>query len=120
MSGNDKLLFTSQMSQTFGEFVRSLRAEHNWTLTKLAAQLDMDSANLSKVENGKREFDQKRLKKLADAFKLDLESLTEEYLSDQFAKATYAANSSSNVFRLAEEKVKYLIQKNSKQGILKL
>ena len=116
----DKFLFTSQMKQTFGEIIRTLRTKHGWTLTKLAAQLEMDSANLSKVENGKREFDQKRLKKLAGAFELDLEKLTEEYLSDRFAKATYAANSSSNVFRLAEEKVKYLIQKNSRQGSLKL
>ena len=69
----DKFLFTSQMKQTFGEIIRTLRTKHGWTLTKLAAQLEMDSANLSKVENGKREFDQKRLKKLAGAFELDLE-----------------------------------------------
>ncbi len=108
------------MRQTFGEIIRTLRNKHGWTLTKLAAQLEMDSANLSKVENGKREFDQKRLDKLAAAFDLNLENLTEEYLSDQFAKATYAAKSSSNVFRLAEEKVKYLTQKNFKQGDLNL
>ena len=108
------------MKETFGEFIRRLRSKNGWTLTTLAAKLEMDSANLSKVENGKREFDQKRLERLAEVFKLDIYSLTEEYLSDQFAKAVYATNTTTHVFQLAEEKVKYLIQKNSKQGKLEL
>ena len=120
MSFIDKYLFTSQMKQSFGELIRKFRTEHGWTLTKLAAALEMDSANLSKVENGKREFDQKRLEKLANVFELDHNELTEEYLSDQFAKAIYKSKSSTNVFKLAEEKVKYLTQQNTKQGSLKL
>ena len=47
--------------ENFGDYVRQLRKDKEWTLTKLAAMLDMDSANLSKIETGKRGFDEKKL-----------------------------------------------------------
>ena len=49
------------MKATFGEYIRQLRTDKGFTLTELAALLKLDSANLSKIENGKREFDEKRL-----------------------------------------------------------
>jgi transcriptional regulator with XRE-family HTH domain len=107
------------MKQTFGEYIRQLRTDNGLTLTQLAAQLDMDSANLSKVENGKREFDFKRLEKLATVFELDPKTLKEEFLSDQFARTLYETNSDTKVLQLAEEKVKYRTQKNTEQATLK-
>ena len=107
------------MKETFGEYIRTLRNKRSLTLTQLAAKLDMDSANLSKVENGKREFDIKRLVILAEIFSLDIDHLTEEYLSDRFAKTIYETNASSRVFQLAEKKVEYLNYKNIKQGKIK-
>ena len=56
------------MKATFGEYIKQLRTDKGLTLTELAALLKLDSANLSKIENGKREFDEKRLDKLANAF----------------------------------------------------
>ena len=44
---------TSLMKTTFGEYIRLLRNENELTLTQLAAKLNLDSANLSKIENGK-------------------------------------------------------------------
>ena len=41
------------MKQYFGEYIRNLRTEKGFTLTQLGAKLDLDSANLSKIENGK-------------------------------------------------------------------
>ena len=60
MSNIDKSKLTSLMKTSFGEYIRKLRTENGMTLTQLAAQLELDSANLSKIENGKREFDEKR------------------------------------------------------------
>jgi len=60
------------MKVTFGEYIRELRNLNGLTLTQLAAKLDLDSANLSKIENGKRDFDEKRLLKLAKVFKLNI------------------------------------------------
>jgi HTH-type transcriptional regulator, competence development regulator len=107
------------MKETFGEYIRNLRVSNNLTLTQLAAKLDMDSANLSKIENGKRDFDYKRLNKLSQTFHLDIKALTEEYLSEKFAKTIIETKTNSKVFQLAEQKVEYLNQKNSKQGSLK-
>ncbi len=106
------------MKETFGEYIRKLRTEKNLTLTKLAAQLDMDSANLSKVENGKRDFDERRLGKLADSFNLHIDKLNTEFYSDFIAKKIYHTNCCDDTLTLAEEKIKYLRQKETKQGTL--
>ena len=71
---------------------------------------------MSKIENGKREFDEKRLDKLANAFNLNLEKLKVEYFGDQFAKKMYAYNCSSETLIVAEEKVNYLKSINVKQS----
>ena len=104
------------MKATFGEYIRQLRTDKGLTLTELAALLKLDSANLSKIENGKREFDEKRLDKLANAFNLNLEKLKVEYFGDQFAKKMYAYNCSSETLIVAEEKVNYLKSINVKQS----
>lgn len=108
------------MKATFGEYIRKLRTDKGFTLTELAALLKLDSANLSKIENGKREFDEKRLDKLANAFDLDFEKLKTEYFGDQFAKKMYAYNCSTETLIVAEEKVNYLKSINAKQAKLEL
>jgi len=104
------------MKQTFGEYIRQLRTEKGLTLTQLAAQLDMDSANLSKVENGKREFDYRRLETLCRVFLLNLNEIKDEYFSEQMAKTIYRNNLTNKALELAEEKAKYYKSKNSEQG----
>jgi transcriptional regulator with XRE-family HTH domain len=107
------------MKTTFGEYIRKLRTDKGFTLTELAALLKLDSANLSKIENGKREFDEKRLDKLAIAFELDLNKLKTEYFSDQFAKKMYEFDCSPETLIVAEEKMNYLKIKNVKQSEIK-
>ena len=96
------------MKETFGEYIRRLRNQRGLTLTQLAAKLDLDSANLSKIENGKRDFDEKRLIPLANTFNLNLNQLKAEFFSDIIAKKIYENNCNSNTLVLAEQKVKYL------------
>lgn len=102
------------MKQYFGNYIRQLRKEQGFTLTQLGAQLNLDSANLSKIENGKRDFDEKRLVLLAKVFELDLELLKTEFYSDLFARKLYKSNSSTNALIVAERKVQYLRQGNTK------
>jgi len=106
------------MKETFGEYIRLLRTKNGMTLTQLAAQLNMDSANLSKIENNKREFDEKRLESLAKIFKLDIEKLKDEFFSEKFAKKIYSNCCTEKALELAEKKVKYLKQTSIKQGNL--
>ena len=101
------------MKETFGEYIRRLRNENGLTLTQLAAKLDLDSANLSKIENGKREFDEKRLLLLSTTFNLNFNQLKAEFFSDFIAKKLYENNCNSNTLVLAEQKVKYLKTKKT-------
>ena len=98
---------TSLMETTFGEHIRFLRNKKELTLTQLAAKLDLDSANLSKIENGKRDFDKKRLQKLATIFKINLTELRNEYITDQIGKQIYETNCTKQLLQVAEEKAEY-------------
>jgi len=98
---------TSLMKTTFGEYIRLLRNENELTLTQLAAKLNLDSANLSKIENGKRDFDEKRLPKLAKIFKINLTELRNEYITDQIGKQIYETNCTKQLLQVAEEKAEY-------------
>jgi transcriptional regulator with XRE-family HTH domain len=95
------------MKTTFGEYIRLLRNDKALTLTQLAAKLNLDSANLSKIENGKRDFDEKRLPKLAKIFRLNLKELRNEYVSDQIGKQIYETKCSKQLLQVAEEKAEY-------------
>ncbi|TXD50358.1 helix-turn-helix transcriptional regulator [Polaribacter sp. IC066] len=98
---------TSLMRTTFGEYVRLLRNKNKLTLTQLAAELNLDAANLSKIENGKRDFDQKRLKRLSEIFKLNIIELNNEYVSDKIGKHIYETNCTKELLEVAEEKAAY-------------
>jgi len=103
------------MKQSFGEYIRQLRTENRLTLTQLGAKLGLDSANLSKIENGKRIFDEKRIEKLSAVFDLDIEMLKTEFFSELFAKKIYENKCSIETLHVAEQKLKYLKAKNNKQ-----
>lgn len=115
LSKNDKSNNKSRMKECFGGFIKKLRVENNLTLTQLAAKLDLDSANLSKIENGKRDFDEKRLVLLAATFSIEIDVVKKEYLGDFIAQKIYAINYSQEILLVAEEKVKYLRSVNAKQ-----
>lgn len=96
------------MKPTFGSYVRRIRQERNLTLTQLAAKLELDSANLSKIENDKRFFDEKKLPLLARAFSMTLKDLKMEYYSSKLANEIYDSGCSAEILKLAETKVQYL------------
>ena len=104
------------METTFGELIRQLRKEKMLTLTQLAAKVSLDSANLSKIETGKREFDERKLDKLAKALDQDINFLRRELLSESIAKKIYKNDEYQSILELAESKVNYYKQANTEQG----
>lgn len=95
------------METTFGEYIRKLRIDQGLTLTQLAARLNLDAANLSKIENDKRAFDLKRLPILAKIFNLELSELHDEYIADKLGKQIYELNCTKQLLKVAEEKAAY-------------
>lgn len=102
----------------FGEYIRHLRKGRGLTLTQLAAKLNLDSANLSKIENSKRELDEKRIAILCGIFGLDFEEVTKDFLSEKYAKEVLSKGLRSDVFDLAFRKFEYYKENLSKQGKL--
>lgn len=73
----------SQMTkETFGEYIRRLREERNLPLRKVAAQLDVDTSTLSKVERGERPMSIDYLKPLSQILKIDYKELQVRFLAD--------------------------------------
>lgn len=107
------------MNMLFGEYIKKLRTNNNLTLTQLAARLELDSANLSKIENGKRDFDEKRLSMLANVFDLDFDKLKVEYFGDKFAKKMIEFNCMPEALIVAREKINYIKNVNAKQTEIK-
>lgn len=99
---------TNFINGSFGQYIKNLRIERGYTLAQLAEKLGMDTANLSKVENGKREFDEKRLPILCKVFKINKIDTEKELISERIAKTIHEKNMDSTVLELAEQKVKYL------------
>ena len=104
------------MKATFGEYIRNLRNKEGLTLTQLAAKLGLDSANLSKMETGKRDFSKKHIPILAKIFHLRFNELNEEFISDQVAKFIYESNCTKEILVVAEEKAEYRrqLERNTK------
>jgi transcriptional regulator with XRE-family HTH domain len=103
------------MKKTFGEYIRWHRKNKGFTLTQLAKKLGLDYGNLSKMENGKRDFDENKLPKLAKVFDVSIEELNDEYVSDKLAKHIYEMDCSSELLKVAEEKAEYRRIINNKQ-----
>jgi transcriptional regulator with XRE-family HTH domain len=68
--------------ETFGKYIRRLREERNLPLRKVAAQLDVDTSTLSKVERGERPMLIDYLKPLSQILKIDYKELQVRFLAD--------------------------------------
>lgn len=69
-----------------GNKVRELREESSILLRQLAAQLDMDTAMLSKMERGDRLFKKEDIIAIAKIFKQDSKALLTLWLADKVVK----------------------------------
>ena len=67
----------------FGDLIRAKREENELLLRHLAAQLDIDTAYLSKMERGERRAKREQVIQLIDIFKLDRDTIMAFWLADQ-------------------------------------
>jgi transcriptional regulator with XRE-family HTH domain len=71
------------MDSHFGSTIRKLREEQNLYLRQVASQLEMDTAQLSKIEKGVRQIKKEQIKVLAKILNTDKEQLLTIWLADQ-------------------------------------
>ncbi|MGF7072337.1 helix-turn-helix domain-containing protein [Mucilaginibacter sp. 3215] len=100
--------------RTLGSIIRELREAQNWPQRKLASELDMDVAVLSRIEN-ENKFPKKRIDEIIEViarlFNVSKEELKEAYLSDEIASLLVSQPDYENVLKASKEKVNYLRSK---------
>jgi len=106
--------------ESFGEHIRTLRESQKLPLRKVAAALDIDPSTLSKIERGERTANKEMLPLLADLFSESEDELGLILMSDKVAYDLVQEENPDQILKAAEEKIKYLKNKNLQQGSLDL
>lgn len=89
-----------------GDRIRELREKNNVLLRHLAAQLDIDTAMLSKMERGDRFFRKEDIEALAKIFKLSEEELLTLWLADKIIKTISDEKYQEQALKLALKSIK--------------
>jgi transcriptional regulator with XRE-family HTH domain len=95
------------MESQFGEKIRSLRENLGLFLRQVAPQLDMDTAQLSKIEKGMRQMKREQIPVIAQILKADKDELLTLWLADQVYEVVQDENLALKAMQVAEEKIKY-------------
>lgn len=99
------------MMETFGEYIRQLRINAGLPIRKIAAELDIDSSLLGRIERDKRQANKEIIAGIARIFNQDEKDLFQRLLSDQIAYKILDENADIKVLKVAEQKVEYLKSK---------
>lgn len=99
---------------------KSIKGNQKLPLRKVAAALDIDPSTLSKIERGERSANKEMLPLLADLFNESEEDLGLILMSDKVAYDLMQEENPDQILKVAEEKIKYLKNKNLQQGSLDL
>ncbi|MEI7422012.1 MAG: helix-turn-helix transcriptional regulator [Prolixibacteraceae bacterium] len=99
-------------TESFGNYIRRLRMEKNLPLRKVAAQLDIDTSTLSKVERGDRPISIKYLKPLSQILEIDLKEIQIKFLADAINREY--GQLEFFVYGLKEAEDQYLTSKKNK------
>ncbi|MBK9984470.1 MAG: helix-turn-helix transcriptional regulator [Saprospiraceae bacterium] len=84
-----------------GDKIRELREQKNILLRQLAAQLDMDTALLSKMERGDRLFRKEDITKLAKIFHQSEDDLLTLWLADKILRTIDEDDHKEEALKLA-------------------
>jgi transcriptional regulator with XRE-family HTH domain len=91
------------MKSQFGERVRTLREKQNLYLRQVAPLLEMDTAQLSKIEKGLRQLKREQLPILAEILKVDKDELLILWLADQLYDVVKDEDVALKAMEAAEE-----------------
>ncbi|MFB2118968.1 helix-turn-helix domain-containing protein [Parapedobacter sp. 2B3] len=89
-----------------GEKIRELREANNILIRQLAAQLDIDTALLSKMERGDRFFRKEDLTKIATIFQISEDELLTLWLADKVIKTIEPESFQKEALELALKTIK--------------
>lgn len=95
-------------TSTFGEYIRQLREVADLPLRKVAADLDIDTSTLSKIEKNERSANNQIIEGLARIFNVNKSDLKVRYLSDKITYQLLDEEEGFEILKVAEKKMLYL------------
>ncbi len=98
-----RLMTTSQL----GNKIRSLREKQKLYLRQVAPQLEMDTAQLSKIEKGQRHLKRGQILAVARILKANKDELLTLWLADQIIDVAKDEEFALKAMQVAEDEIKY-------------
>ncbi|MDI9366648.1 MAG: helix-turn-helix transcriptional regulator [Flavobacterium sp.] len=95
------------MDSQFGSKIRTLREEQKLYLRQVASLLDMDTAQLSKIEKGIRQMKKEQITVIANIYKFDKAELETLWLADQIVEVVKGSKIALQAISVAENHLKF-------------
>jgi len=93
------------MNSQFGERIRALREKQNLYLRQVAPLLEMDTAQLSKIEKGVRIIKKEQIPILAEILKVNKDELLILWLADQLYDVVKDEKLATEAMQMAEKNI---------------
>lgn len=90
----------------FGDLIRGTREEKEMLLRHLAAELDVDTALVSKIERGEKTAKREHVLALAQLFTINPEELIALWLADQVSELVENEEQALQALKIAEKEIK--------------
>jgi transcriptional regulator with XRE-family HTH domain len=93
------------MNSQFGERIRTLREKQHLYLRQVAPLLEMDTAQLSKIEKGLRQLKREQISVLANILKASSDELMTLWLADQIYAVVKDEKLANEAMQVAEKNI---------------
>ena len=93
------------MNSQFGERIRELREKQNLYLRQVAPLLEMDTAQLSKIEKGLRQIKREQISIIAEILKANSDELMTLWLADQIYAVVKDEKLANEAMQVAEKNI---------------
>lgn len=94
------------MESQLGERIRALREAQNLYLRQVAPQLEMDTAQLSKIEKGQRQLKKEQIPLLAEILNADKVELETLWLADQLMQLVKGEPTADEALKTVSKKIR--------------
>ncbi len=95
------------MESQFGEKIRALREKQQLYLRQIAPLLEMDTAQLSKIEKGMRQLKREQIPIIAEILKVSSDELMTLWLADQIYAVVKDEKLANEAMQVTEEKIRF-------------
>ena len=100
------------MESQLGSKIRALRGQQQLYLRQVAPLLEMDTAQLSKIEKGVRQLKREQIPTIARILKADVDELLTLWLSDQIFAVIKDEKLANEAMQVAEKNINLMKKKN--------